>query len=431
MFIQLTKEFLGRSAGERLDVSEPDAQHLVAQGIAQPVADDPLTPLIQQTVSEHVGGAVEKALDKWLKVRQKPSPHVLAGGDPAAGFRTFGDFAQCVKSACIPGSRPDERLLALQAKAISGMGEFQSSDGGFLIPPEFTEKIFERVYATDTILGMTDSYTVSSSGIAFPRNAESSRADGSRKGGIRGYWLDEAAQITSSKPTFARLQLTLHKIAVLCYVTDELLSDSAIALDQYLTNAAVEEINFLIGDAIVNGTGAGKPLGIMSAPALVTVSKEAAQAAATVKTENVVKMWARLFAPCRKNAVWLINQDIEAQLYTMTLAVGSGGVVTYMPPGGLSGKPFATLLGRPVLPVEWCATLGTTGDIILADLSQYVTISKGAIDSAQSMHLRFDYDEMAFRFLFRIDGAPWWATALTPFKGSNTQSCFVALETRS
>jgi hypothetical protein len=48
-----------------------------------------------------------------------------------------------------------------------------------------------------------------------------------------------------------------------------------------------------------------------------------------------------------------------------------------------------------------------------------------------SIHLRFDYDESVFRFIFRLDGAPWWPAALTPYKGSNTQSCFVNLADRS
>jgi HK97 family phage major capsid protein len=430
MIIELKKDFLGKKAGERVGVPLADAEDLVGEGIARVVADDPLMPLI----TEHVSAALDKALaDHQRKgVRSAPFP---GAADQRGGFANFGEFAQCVKAACIPGSRPDDRLIGLGAgmgaKAISGMGEYQSSDGGFLVPPEFSERIFERIYATDTLLGMTDSYTVSSSGIAFPRNNETSRADGSRKGGIRGYWMDEGGQITSSKTTFGRLQLTLHKICVMCYVTDELLSDSAVALDQYLTNAAVEEVNFLIGDAIVNGPGAGRPLGILNASCTVQVAKETGQAAATVLTENIVKMWSRMFGPCRDKAVWLINQDVEPQLFTMTVGVGAGGQVTYLPPGGLSAKPFATLMGRPVLPVEWCATLGTAGDIILADLSQYVTISKGGIDYAQSMHLRFDYDEQAFRFVFRVDGQPWWSSALTPFKGSNTQSCFVTLATRS
>jgi HK97 family phage major capsid protein len=427
MIVQLKRDFLGRSAGERVCLARPEAEMLLDEGVAQRVEGDPLMPLI----SDYVDEVLDKAFAEHHKNKRGGKPPFTPGSDPAAGFKNFGEFAQCVRSACVPGSRPDDRLVGLAAKAISGMGEYQSSDGGFLVPPEFAAKVFERLYSTDRLLGLTDSYTVSSNGITFPRSAETSRVDGSRKGGIRGYWTDEAGQITASKPTFARLQLTLHKLCVMCYVTDELLSDSAIALDQYLTNAAVEEIDFLIGDALVNGSGAGKPQGILNSPCLVTQDKEGGQAAATVKTENIVKMWGRLFGPSRDKAVWLINQDVEPQLFTMTLSAGTGGVATYMPPGGLSGKPFATLMGRPVMPVEWCPTLGTVGDIILADLSQYVTISKGGVDYAQSMHLRFDFDEQAFRFIFRIDGQPWWSSALTPFKGSSTQSCFVTLQTRS
>ena len=57
--------------------------------------------------------------------------------------------------------------------------------------------------------------------------------------------------------------------------------------------------------------------------------------------------------------------------------------------------------GRPVIPIEYCSAVGTVGDIILADMSQYVTISKGSLESAMSIHLRFDYAEEAFRFIFR------------------------------
>jgi HK97 family phage major capsid protein len=137
-----------------------------------------------------------------------------------------------------------------------------------------------------------------------------------------------------------------------------------------------------------------------------------------------------MWAPCRQNAVWLIHQDVEPQLQAMTLGTGGAQLVAYLPPGGVSGKPYGTLMGRPVMPIEWCATLGTVGDIILADLRHYVTATRGMIESAMSIHLRFDYDESVFRFIFRIDGQPWWSAALTPYKGSNTQSCFVALATR-
>ena len=70
----------------------------------------------------------------------------------------------------------------------------------------------------------------------------------------------------------------------------------------------------------------------------------------------------------------------------------------------------------------------TSGDIILADLSQYIMIDKGGLQSASSIHFKFTTDETAFRFVFRVDGQPWWSTALIPFKGSsNTLSPFVVL----
>ena len=43
----------------------------------------------------------------------------------------------------------------------------------------------------------------------------------------------------------------------------------------------------------------------------------------------------------------------------------------------------------------------------------------------------FDSDQMAYRVTYRLDAQPWWVAALTPYKGSNTQSPVVTLATRS
>jgi HK97 family phage major capsid protein len=437
MFVELVKDFLGKPAGERIHVAEGDAEHLIQQGVAQALADDPVAPLVNRALQTGLDAAVDRAVQQLLQQRASKAPLPFAGlgnaahDDPKAGFKNFGEFALAVKDACQPGKRPDERLAAM-TKAASGMGEAFGSDGGFLVPLEFTQKVLERIYAPTNLLGMTDSYTVAGNAMAFPKNAETSRANGSRWGGVRAYWREEGDQATATKPTFGRLQLNLHKLFVLIQASDELLADNqGMALEQYLLRVATEEINFVVGDSIINGIGAGQPLGILNSPALVTVNKESGQTAATVVAQNLVNMWARLWAPCRTSAVWLINQDVESQLHTMTVGTGSAATLAYLPPGGLSAKPFATLLGRPVMPVEWCPTLGTVGDVILADLRHYVTITKGMVESMMSIHLRFDYDESTFRFIFRVDGQPWWSAALTPYKGSNTQSAFVVLQTRS
>ena len=133
------------------------------------------------------------------------------------------------------------------------------------------------------------------------------------------------------------------------------------------------------------------------------------------------------------NAVWLINQNVEEQLYSMSLTVGTGGLPIFLPGGGLSAQPFSTLVGRPIIPSEQCPTVGTVGDVILANLQDgYILAEKGGIQSDMSIHVRFIYDESVFRFVMRVDGQPVISQAITPYKGgaSYTQSHFVALETR-
>lgn len=349
-------------------------------------------------------------------------------------FETLGEQLQAVSRAGTPGFGIDSRLLAINR--ATGLSEGIAADGGFLVQTDFVAELYRRAYEIGEITRRCRRIPISapSNSVKINALAETSRATGSRWGGIRGYWLSEAGTKTTSRPTFRQMELALKKLAVLVYATDDLLQDAA-ALEAIVSEGAAEEISFLAEDAIIRGTGAGQPLGLLSAVTptgcVISVAKETGQAAATLLSQNILKMWARMWARSRPNSVWLINQDVESQLYQFSLAVGVGGQVVYMPPGGLSATPYATLMGRPVLPVEYCSTLGTVGDIILADFNQYLLAEKGGIQAATSIHVNFVYDETAFRFVFRVDGQPAWNLDLTPYQGTNTLSPFVVLATRA
>jgi len=99
--------------------------------------------------------------------------------------------------------------------------------------------------------------------------------------------------------------------------------------------------------------------------------------------------------------------------------------------GGAQGDPSFTLYGKPFIETEYTAALGTTGDLMLASMSQYQTINKGGIQSASSIHVQFLTAETAFRFIYRIDGQPTWNSALTPKDGGATKSPFVVLTAAS
>jgi hypothetical protein len=71
------------------------------------------------------------------------------------------------------------------------------------------------------------------------------------------------------------------------------------------------------------------------------------------------------------------------------------------------------------------------GDVILADLSPGTSPARAAESTTQvSMHVRFEFAEQAFRFIYEVDGQPWLAAAITPYKGSATLSTFVTLASR-
>lgn len=351
---------------------------------------------------------------------------------PNGPFETFGEQLIAIRNAELPGGRIDRRLHEVtNLRAATGLQEAVPSDGGFLVQDDFANQLLINTWNNSELLRRVNTYEIAGNANSLKINGfdENSRADGSRAGGIRGYWADEAAEKTASKPKFRQIELTLHKLIGLCYATDELLED-ANALDKALRDGFRAEFDFKLADAIINGSGAGRPLGVLNAGSIVSVTKETGQAADTIVWENIVKMYARLKVENRKSVAWVINKDIIPELYSMSLAVGTGGVPVFMPAGGASGLPYNTLMGLPIIESEAAATLGDTGDIILGDWSQYVMARKGGTQMDVSIHVRFVYDESCYRWVLRVDGQPTLASAITPYKGTDTVSHFVKLDAR-
>ena len=370
-------------------------------------------------------GRAEKllAIEPEDRSTEKPEVKPTPAKDNEKRFASFGEQLMAAYRAATPGGKVDERLTT---RAASGLNESSPSDGGFLVQQDFVTELLKRTYETGILASKVKKIPISTNANGMKINAidEDSRANGSRWGGVQTYWEGEADEITASKPKFRQMELSLKKLTGLCYATDELLQDAA-ALEAVIRQAFAEEFGFKIDDAILSGSGEGEPLGILNSGAIVTVAKEASQTD-IITVENLIKMWNRLWSRSRANAVWYINQELEPYLYTLKI----GDKPVYIPAGGLSEKPYGTLFGRPVVPIEQCSAAGEVGDIILADIGQYLLIDKGGVKSASSIHVRFLYDENVFRFIYRVDGKPIWTKPLTPYKGSATVSPFVTLAKR-
>lgn len=378
--------------------------------------------------------AAEKAEDRRRAFHDGPTAALpgLPGGahievgvnraelDPRQGFKSYAEFAQSVRRASAGAAdfQIDPRLAA-----VPGATHREYGQDGYMVPPEFRDRIWELMHGLDGLLEQVD--TEPTNATAVNDMVDESTPWGSN--GIKAYWRSEAQQMTATRQNLKPRSIVLHELYAFVTATDELLEDAP-RLEQRLTVKSAEAINYEIDRVIFNGDGNGKPLGFMNAACLVTVAAESGQAAATLVAGNVARMYARMLPQGIARAGWWVNSDVVPELMLMTL----GDQPIWTPPSsGFQNAPGGFLFGRPVRFSEQCATLGTVGDVVLMDPKGYYALRRATIQSASSIHLYFDYATTAFRHTFRVGGQPHLSAAISPKNGSATKSHFVTLATRS
>lgn len=377
-------------------------------------------------------GRIEHRFNTWNASDGEPltTKNTPGGESFDSGWKSDKEFFSAVIEAGKSPSRTDERLI--NCKFASGHSEAIDSEGGFLLKPDIADGILRNMHETGKLASKCFNFPMSQPSREWNAVNETSRATGSRGGGIRVYRVPEAGTLTGSKTDLKKVRVDCHKMTALVEFTSEQVEDTP-ELMALINQLVPEEFAFKLDAEIFSGTGAsGECLGIMNSPAKIEVAKETAQPGLTVMFENLAKMEARLWPRSISKAVWYINQNVKPQLYTMSLAVGTGGIPVFMPANGAAGAPFGTLFGRPIEVIEQAESVGTAGDIVLADLSQYLLGTRGGMKTAMSIHVRFLTDEQTLRFTLRVGGSPWWNAPMTPYKGTaDTTSPFVALATRA
>ena len=314
-------------------------------------------------------------------------------------------------------------------KIYNDMSEAVSGDGGFLVPEEFRAELLRIALESGTVRPRARVIPMAVPTVRIPAILDTSHAT-TVFGGVNILWAAEAASIsTVTQPAFAQVVLTAKKLTGYTIASNELLADSAISLEALIMQMFGDALAYFEDDAFIAGTGAGQPLGVLNAPALISVAKETGQAATTLVYENLVKMFSRMLPQSLGRAVWYAHPDVFQQLAQMSLNVGTGGSAVWI--SNMVGGPPATIFGRPVIFTEKAETLATAGDITFADFGYYLIGDRQAMQIAGSPHVNFTTDEMTWRFVQRVDGRPWVQSALTPRNGTNTMSPFVNVATRS
>ena len=385
---------------------------------------------IKQAVAEGIAEGVKSALAALPAVETK-STIVVTKDEGDREFRSIADQCRAIKAETLNPRYSHPRLVALKsiemdAIKANGAAEGVPADGGYLLEPTITPGVLKPIHDEGPFMKSASRLPVSSNSNSGWINGvdETSRATGSRWGGVRGYRLNEGGTPSASKPKFRRINWELKKYAALVYGTDELLQDVSL-FSAVVDQSCREELAFMANDDILNGTGVGGPLGILNSGALLSFARLDAN---KVQHADILGMWQRMPARNRARAKWYINSEVEPQLDALYFT-GTGSVlspyVSYTPEGVMRIK------GKDVVVTEFNAALGTLGDILLADMSEYLYFEKTDVQAATSIHVAFNTDETAFRFIYRCDGQTALASDITPYKGTIHQSPFVVLTAAS
>lgn len=387
---------------------------------------------------KQLNGDIERAEALMEAERSLPSAAgaTFQVGDDRASKKPYtglGDQLQAIAKSTIAIQSGRGHLADPRIKAALGTSETIPSDGGILIEPEYSSDMLKKIYEVGEVAKRCNPLTMTSPRLMVPAVDEDSRQDGQRWGGILSYWLAEGQPYSGTKPKFNQRQLVANKLTCLMYATEELLEDTDM-LKSYSDLVVPDELGFQVDSSIMQGSGAGQPLGVWVSPA--TIQQAIVSAETTISAQDILNMHSRCFAPYRKDAAWFINQALEPKLYPLTVGSPSLGQYLIYKPAGEGGNARATMMGLPVIPIEQASAPGVVGDITLFAGQGYLLARRNEMRADSSIHVAFLTGETAFRWMLRLDGQPWWKKPLQPYYPAGgsappTVSAFVTLGTRS
>lgn len=166
--------------------------------------------------------------------------------DPTRGFATRGEFYRAVAAAGLRrGVDPRLNIGVAAAAPTTFSNEAGGADGGFAIPPAFSQELWRLSLGENSLLPMTSNTELTGNSMIFPKD-ESTPWGGS---GAQVYWQAEAQQAGQSKVNIGVQTMVLHKLMGLVPVTNELVEDG-FAIDSYLTPLLSDRITWKVNEAM-------------------------------------------------------------------------------------------------------------------------------------------------------------------------------------
>lgn len=194
-------------------------------------------------------------------------------------------------------------LTALRTnfKRVSNiLQESVEADGGYLVPEEYDKRLIITLEEENVVRKLS---TIIKTGGNHKINIATTNQAAA--------WIDEGGELKFTDSKFKQVLLDAHKLHVAVKVTEELLYDNAFNLENYIIESFGKALANAEEDAFLNGDGTNKPTGIFHE---TNGGDRLEKLTSTIKSDDILSLIYALKRPYRKNAVFIMNDKVVAQI---------------------------------------------------------------------------------------------------------------------
>ena len=271
-------------------------------------------------------------------------------------------------------------------EAVNALQIGTDSEGGYLVPDEYENTLIEKLHDENIIRQYATVIKSSNGDKKIPVVAGYGEAT----------WTDEEAAYTESDDSFGVITLGAHKLTSIIKVSEELLNDSVFDLEQYISKEFVRRMAAAEENAFINGTGTGRPTGILQ----TAETGKTTAAAAAITADEVIDLYHSLRSPYRKNAVFIAN---DSTVKAVRQLKDSNGMYLWQP-GLKEGQPD-TLIGNRIISSAYMPEIGAgKKPILFGDISYYWIADRQGRTFQRLNELYAETGQVGFRTFQRVDG---------------------------
>ncbi len=281
-----------------------------------------------------------------------------------------------------------------------------SAAGGYLVPASFDTAITSARRARN-VIGELARQLETTHGQAIPLPTTTAHGTAS--------WTSENAAVTATDETFSQVTVSAYKASAKTIVSEELVADAEVDLEQYLGDELGQRLAVLEETAYAVGDGTGKPLGVTTTGNGVATVVAATGSATGFKLADVRAAWAALPDAYKPSASWLMSPTALASLANLTTADGA-----LVLPSLHASTP--TLYARPVYSSpELPAAAANARSVVVGDLRLGYTVRRvSGLSIARQEEIHSDNGQVGYRLFSRVDGRVVLADALRILVNSAT-----------